>query len=175
MHTVHRTLIPWMFRRSAIDVMLSEGDPTGNGMWLAATPFTLQRLPWMLIFAGRWEELGGRVLGSLSFVSQVNLELGPDFLCDLLDMSRAGMHSAPPDEVPPEAEAAVRELREFAYTNRQRLRVEPLPVVADRKGLRSQESLENVMLGQTGMLRLCETYMQVRVPFSSLYLQACIN
>jgi hypothetical protein len=164
-----------MFRRSAIDVMLSEGDPTGNGMWLAATPFTLQRLPWMLIFAGRWGELGGRVLGSLSFVSQVNLELGPDFLCDLLDMSRAGMHSAPPDEVPPEAEAAVRELREFAYTNRQRLRVEPLPVVADRKGLRSQELLENVMLGQTGMLRLCETYMQVPVPFSSLYLQACIN
>lgn len=148
-------------------MMLGEGDPTGNGLWLAATPFTLERLPWLMVLAERWEELGGRVLGSLSFISQVNLELGPDFLCELLDMARAGMESAPANAVPPEAEATVRAHREFAYTNRQRLRVEPLPVVASRKGLESEDALKGVMLGQSGMLRLCETYMQVWGPDST--------
>lgn len=57
--------------QSSVDVMFEEGDPSQCGIWECATPFMLQSLPKLLCWAGRWADLGERVLGSLSFMSQV--------------------------------------------------------------------------------------------------------
>jgi hypothetical protein len=56
---------------STVHALLEEGDPSRNGLWECATPAMLEMLPRMLCWARLWSELGGRVLGSLSFMAQV--------------------------------------------------------------------------------------------------------
>ena len=73
--------------------LLLSGDPDGDGIWDQATPHLLTALPQLLIKLRNWDVLFGRVWGSLPYMALVVLEHGPDALCALMDLTRAGLQA----------------------------------------------------------------------------------
>lgn len=93
----------------------------------------------------------------------MNLELGPDALCVMLDESRAAMQIAG-KEVPKDALATICRHREFAHMHRNQMRTVPLASIAREDRLPCVQATEEAVMGQDGYVIEAEAYMREAAP-----------